>query len=153
MATNEESQTIETLQENMCVRVFGRLQSFTGKTDLHIFSIEPVTDLNEVTHHMLEVVYIHCQNTKGPLNGAAASKGGVGASPAGSMVPQGGYMGGVGAGAYNNGMGMPPARDNDDTQLMKMVFEVMKQSNDNNMGGLTVAVIQMELRNQKNVNK
>jgi replication factor A2 len=60
------------LRDGTYVRVVGKLRSFQGKNSLSCFNVTPVEDLNELTHHLLEVVYVHCYNTKGPLNGGKA---------------------------------------------------------------------------------
>ncbi|KAL4140817.1 hypothetical protein PRNP1_015097 [Phytophthora ramorum] len=56
------------LSEGSYVRVVGKLRSFQGKSSLSCFNVTPVVDLNELTHHLLEVVYVHCYNTKGALH-------------------------------------------------------------------------------------
>ncbi|CAH0479816.1 unnamed protein product [Peronospora belbahrii] len=56
------------LREGSYVRVVGKLRTFQGKSSLSCFNVAPVEDMNELTHHLLEVIYVHCWNTKGPLN-------------------------------------------------------------------------------------
>lgn len=56
------------LREGSYVRVVGKLRSFQGKFSLSCFGVSPVEDMNELTHHFLDVIYVHCYNTKGPLN-------------------------------------------------------------------------------------
>ncbi|GMF25244.1 unnamed protein product [Phytophthora lilii] len=60
------------LTDGAYVRVVGKLRSFQGKSSLSCFSVAPLEDLNELTHHLLEVVYVHCYNSKGALNKGAA---------------------------------------------------------------------------------
>ncbi|ETP50911.1 hypothetical protein F442_03871 [Phytophthora nicotianae P10297] len=60
------------LREGSYVRVVGKLRSFQGKSSLSCFNVVPVQDMNELTHHLLEVIYVHCYNTKGPLNDGKA---------------------------------------------------------------------------------
>ncbi|KAG7398861.1 DNA-directed RNA polymerase I subunit rpa2 [Phytophthora boehmeriae] len=69
-AANEAE--LNRLREGAYVRVVGKLRSFQGKSSLSCFSVAPVEDLNELTHHFLDVIYVHCYNTKGPLNKGAA---------------------------------------------------------------------------------
>ncbi|KAG1687239.1 hypothetical protein DVH05_005290 [Phytophthora capsici] len=60
------------LREGSYVRVVGKLRTFQGKASLSCFSVNPVEDMNELTHHLLEVIYTHCYNSKGPLNNGKA---------------------------------------------------------------------------------
>ncbi|POM64269.1 Replication protein A 32 kDa subunit [Phytophthora palmivora] len=60
------------LREGSYVRVVGKLRTFQGKASLSCFNVTPVEDMNELTHHLLEVIYVHCYNTKGPLNNGKA---------------------------------------------------------------------------------
>eukprot|EP01105_Mastigella_eilhardi_P007133 TRINITY_DN18587_c0_g1_i1.p2 TRINITY_DN18587_c0_g1~~TRINITY_DN18587_c0_g1_i1.p2 ORF type:complete len:262 (-),score=60.74 TRINITY_DN18587_c0_g1_i1:64-849(-) len=41
------------------VRVAGHLRSFMGKRSVVACSVQPLTDYNELTYHLLEVVYVH----------------------------------------------------------------------------------------------
>ncbi|KAL7685305.1 putative replication factor A protein [Plasmopara halstedii] len=70
---NADEDTSEAvLREGSYVRVVGKLRSFQGKTSLSCFSVGTIEDMNELTHHLLEVIYVHCYNTKGPLHGSKA---------------------------------------------------------------------------------
>ncbi|KAE8991140.1 hypothetical protein PR003_g21248 [Phytophthora rubi] len=60
------------LRDGSYVRVVGKLRSFQGKNSLSCFNVTPLEDLNELTHHLLEVVYVHCYNTKGPAHDGKA---------------------------------------------------------------------------------
>jgi len=62
-----------TWKEGIYVRVVGQLRTFGGKRSVVAFRIAPLTDYNEVTHHLLEVVYVHLLNTKGLQQGALQS--------------------------------------------------------------------------------
>uniref|UniRef100_M4BG16 Replication protein A C-terminal domain-containing protein n=1 Tax=Hyaloperonospora arabidopsidis (strain Emoy2) TaxID=559515 RepID=M4BG16_HYAAE len=53
------------LREGSYVQVVGKLRTFQGKTSLSCFNVAPLDDMNELTHHLLEVIYVHCYNTKG----------------------------------------------------------------------------------------
>jgi replication factor A2 len=55
-------------RDGMYVRVVGSLRSFQDKVNLSCFSVTPITDFNELTHHFLDAIYVHCYNTKGPLS-------------------------------------------------------------------------------------
>ncbi|OWZ24691.1 DAN Replication protein [Phytophthora megakarya] len=56
------------LREGSYVRVVGKLRTFQGKASVSCFNVTPVEDMNELTHHLLEVIYVHCYNTKGAVN-------------------------------------------------------------------------------------
>ena len=52
-----EVQTQNAYPPNTYVRVNGLLRAFGGKRTVNAFKITPVTDMNELTCHMLEVIY------------------------------------------------------------------------------------------------
>ncbi|CAI5728206.1 unnamed protein product [Peronospora destructor] len=56
------------LREGSYVRVVGKFRTFQGKASLSCFNVTMVEDMNELTYHLLEVIYVHCYNTKGSLN-------------------------------------------------------------------------------------
>ncbi|XP_015753063.1 PREDICTED: replication protein A 32 kDa subunit-A-like [Acropora digitifera] len=54
-------------RENTYVRVFGHLKSFKENSrSLIAFGLSPVTDFNEITYHMLDVVHSHLALSKLP---------------------------------------------------------------------------------------
>lgn len=59
MQENEQSEdtTQNTLSVNTYVRICGMLRSFGGKRSVHAHKITPITDMNELSCHLLEVVY------------------------------------------------------------------------------------------------
>ncbi|KAJ8032909.1 Replication protein A 32 kDa subunit [Holothuria leucospilota] len=57
------------------VKIIGSIRSFSGKLTVSPFKIIPLTDLNEITVHMLEVVHAHMYLTK------KINQGGVSAIP------------------------------------------------------------------------
>lgn len=75
----------------------GNLRTFQGKVSLSAFAVTPVEDFNEVTHHFLDAIYVHCYHTKGPLSGAG---GGHAAVKSGFDVPVGQQAWNQGGGAY-----------------------------------------------------
>lgn len=64
---NDESvpieEKIQAMRENTYVCVRGTVRSFGGKKSVVAFKISPVTDMNELTHHILEVIYSHASLT------------------------------------------------------------------------------------------
>ena len=61
-APQDEQPTVFT--ENTYIKVIGNIRTFGGKRSIGPFKILPVTDLNEMTMHMLEVVHSHMLLTK-----------------------------------------------------------------------------------------
>jgi replication factor A2 len=45
------------------VRVIGSARSYQGTLHIVSHDTRPVEDHNEITHHLLETIFIHCQNT------------------------------------------------------------------------------------------
>lgn len=64
--TPPEEQTLP-MRENTYVRVFGNVRSFANKRSMVAFKIQPVVDMNELTAHLLEVIYCHMALT-GPVS-------------------------------------------------------------------------------------
>ncbi|XP_041359502.1 replication protein A 32 kDa subunit-like [Gigantopelta aegis] len=60
---NDESvpdeERVQTMRENTYVRVCGHVRSFAGKRSVVAFRIMPITDMNELTCHLLEVIQAH----------------------------------------------------------------------------------------------
>lgn len=54
-----EEERVQTIRENTYVRVSGTVRSFGGKKSVVAFKVSPITDMNELTYHMLEVIYSH----------------------------------------------------------------------------------------------
>ena len=53
------------VRENTYVRIFGHLKSFKENSrSLIAFGLSPVTDFNEITYHMLDVVHSHLALSK-----------------------------------------------------------------------------------------
>lgn len=80
-----EEERIRTCMENTYVRVCGTVRSFGGKKSVVAFKIVPITDPNELTYHLLEVIHSHAalsssqaQGTNGMPSTNAAQAGGYG---------------------------------------------------------------------------
>ncbi|ORY06321.1 replication protein A, subunit RPA32 [Basidiobolus meristosporus CBS 931.73] len=54
------------LVEGIYVRVVGQFKQFASKRHVVAFSMRPIEDYNEITHHFLEVVYVHLFRTRNP---------------------------------------------------------------------------------------
>jgi len=105
-------------REGAYVRVAGTMKLYNEERHVLLFDMQVVKDFNEMTHHMLEVVMSHCQNTKGPIPGSDADKSAgrgagtpshynMGMGAAGRGFSQGGGGGGGGGGGkiYKGGRG------------------------------------------------
>jgi len=71
------------LKDGMYVRVFGHVTQYNNETSINAFSIRPITDFNEITYHLSQVIFQHLHLTKGttPQGGsgaATAQTGGAG---------------------------------------------------------------------------
>ncbi|KAF0691496.1 Aste57867_17298 [Aphanomyces stellatus] len=69
-----QQQLVESLVDGVYVSTVGTLRSFGGKTSLSSFTVIPVENFNQVTHHFLECIYTHLRNVNGPQGGANAPK-------------------------------------------------------------------------------
>jgi len=56
----------QSLQEGIYVRIVGQLRAYEGEHNITGFSIRPVTDMNEITYHLLDACHTHLYNTRGP---------------------------------------------------------------------------------------
>jgi hypothetical protein len=43
------------------------LREYDGNKSIIVYEMSPVQDWNELTHHMFETIYVHLQNTRGPV--------------------------------------------------------------------------------------
>ena len=53
------------IRENIYVRVHGHVRAFAGKRSIVAFRVAPIADMNELTTHMLEVIYAHAYLVRG----------------------------------------------------------------------------------------
>lgn len=70
--TSANAVSKQLLKKHTFVRVFGILKNYENKSFLLINDISIVEDLNELSHHLLEIIYVHLQHTKGPIPGSIA---------------------------------------------------------------------------------
>eukprot|EP01037_Dinobryon_pediforme_P030436 gene30436-34520_t len=64
---NDSPSIFNALREGQTARVVGTIREFAGRSHLLVYSVAPVTNFNEVTHHILDVIFTHLQNTKGKV--------------------------------------------------------------------------------------
>lgn len=59
------------IRKNEIVRLFGTVREFGGQDGsgryIQVFFSGPIVDFNEVTHHLLDIIHVHLQRTKGQL--------------------------------------------------------------------------------------
>lgn len=98
--------------DGIYARVVGNLRTFQDKVTLSAFTVTPIEDFNEITHHLLDAIYVHCYNTKGPLQGGGGAAAGnsfntpVKGGNTGFDVPIGQQAWNQGGGAYLGQSGM-----------------------------------------------
>lgn len=52
-------------REGMYVKAIGNIKTFNNQKSVTAFSVRPVTDFNEVTHHLSDVMVAHLAATRG----------------------------------------------------------------------------------------
>lgn len=62
---SDNADQAQTVRENTYVRVTGNIRTFNETRAVAAFSIEPITQFDEVTFHFLDVVATHLRNTRG----------------------------------------------------------------------------------------
>ena len=60
---NQQERTV--CQEGMYVKVIGHIKTFNKQMNVTAFHIKPISDYNEITHHLAEVIFIHLATTRG----------------------------------------------------------------------------------------
>ena len=56
------------LSKGTWVKIVGRINHYNGICTINVIEIMPVEDFNELTHHCLEIIYHHLENTVGHLD-------------------------------------------------------------------------------------
>eukprot|EP00127_Corallochytrium_limacisporum_P004270 Clim_evm215s157 gene=Clim_evmTU215s157 len=72
---DHQSRSFDSLKEGSYVRVSGGLRDFNGKITLNSHKIESITDMNEVTYHMVSVAHAIKINKSGMQNATVGQKG------------------------------------------------------------------------------
>jgi len=115
------------LMENTYCRLAGSVRSHQGKRNLMIFKIAPITDLNLITTHILQVMHsqlklenISKMQSDGGMGGGQMSTGGSGLSH--SLAGTGNFDGGAGGGSFSGMSGLNGQQN--------MVYQVINQVKD-----------------------
>lgn len=98
-----ERQRRAELREGIYVKVFGHLSQYNNEGQITCFSARPLTDYNEVSYHLSQVIFQHLHLTKGgadaglqapKFEGAGAGLNGTyAAAPVGAPIAFGGNNG------------------------------------------------------------
>jgi len=123
-------------QKGSYVRVVGQMREYQGQRHLSVHNMRVVKDGNEITHHLLEVIWVHCQNTKGRMQ----KPGAVGGMGVGMGNMAGGMMGGYGQkmmGGGGGGGGGGGAMSN----VNQAVLDAFMEHNDGDVGADLATVI------------
>jgi replication factor A2 len=84
------------IEDNAYVRVWGKLNKFNNKKHIGAHFVRPITDMNEISYHLLEATVVHLHFTRGPpagkeTNGASGAGGqqqnGAGGDAGGGLPP------------------------------------------------------------------
>lgn len=127
--SEDDNEHRASLMENTYCRLAGSVRSHQGKRNLMIFKIAPVTDLNRITTHILQVMHtqLKLENISkmqdGTMGGGQMNVGGSGTGMSHSLVGTGNFDGsGAGGGAFSGMSGL--------TGPQKLVYQVIGQSAD-----------------------
>jgi replication factor A2 len=76
--SNDQNEDLEAKQrtevvDGIYVRVFGHVHHYQNETQISAFSIRPITDHNEITYHLSQVIFQHLHFTKGSAGQTAGS--------------------------------------------------------------------------------
>ncbi|KAK3824688.1 MAG: hypothetical protein J3Q66DRAFT_384090 [Benniella sp.] len=74
---DEDSPETNAIIENVYVRVVGGVRSYNNKFGITIYSIRPIQDMNEITYHNLEVMFLHVSSTREKPSGSGSGMVGV----------------------------------------------------------------------------
>jgi len=129
--------TLEGIEVGSLIKVHGAARIFGQKRTINAYDIKLVQDWNEMTHHYLNAILVHLQNTKGPIPGSAMgqAKASFGMAAGMSMLPN---MGG-------NVQSLNTAMKQDGTSLKDQVLEAYRSVADDQQGAsYTEALAQLQ---------
>jgi replication factor A2 len=116
---DDETQKQSQWRENMYVRVIGNLRVFQNGPSVVGFQLIPLTDFNELTFHMLEVIHTHCVNTK-TAQGGSPAKAPAAQSNDSNVISNSNFGNDGGDGAFSD--------------IQKQVLQVFAQDHNNETG-------------------
>lgn len=92
------------------VKVFGQLRDFGGKKTLNAFNVRKIEGIDELTAHMLEVIYVRVKSKQAKEQPKQASFGAQGGGMSFAPMGGGGQSLSNDGGGYDNGMGFTPVQ-------------------------------------------
>jgi replication factor A2 len=123
---------LQSINDNCYVRVCGNMREYEGMKHILVYDVREVTNFNEVTYHILDIILTHCQNTKGPIPGSASA---VGAAQ-GKMDQQTPMRGGGAPGPMFNGGagGVSIKPEGPGGNLAEEIYQCYRQCSDTTIG-------------------
>lgn len=70
ISKDDSSSSADKLKAGHLVKVVGNIREYDNKIHMSIFEAYLVQDWNELTHHILDTIFTHLQNTKGAIPGS-----------------------------------------------------------------------------------
>lgn len=143
--SGSEQIKVASMKEGAMIRVIGSPRDYDGKRHLLVFECSEVEDFNELTHHMLDVVYNHLQRT-GAINHPAIKAGGnaaqqnTPAGKAGSFSNQQHFQGVGGMPAGGAGL-RASAGQADGSDLSNQVLQLFQKYGQNSQHGAALTDI------------
>ncbi|XP_064608234.1 replication protein A 32 kDa subunit-A-like isoform X2 [Liolophura sinensis] len=68
-----DEERVQAMRENTYVRAYGHVRAFQGKHSVVAFKLMPLTDMNELSCHLLEVVHAHMVLSQQGASGGAST--------------------------------------------------------------------------------
>jgi replication factor A2 len=123
----DEMGEVTLMVENTYVRVYGSIRTMQGKVHIQAFNIRPLTSLNELTQHRLEVLYHKLAMEKsGTMNDSMMGN---------TTAKAGGFQSEMG-GHFQSNMGMDSDMQSAETmgftETQKKIFDVIKSNTELN---------------------
>lgn len=130
--------------EGAYVRVVGNVRTYEDTLHVVAFDIRPVEDMNELTNHMLETIYVHLVNTKSLKPPSSTASSGMPAF--GGSNPFGGPSGPGGFGPQNlsSAMAMEAHPANgafDPVQSQVLQFFQQNDTGEDNDAGVNIQMV------------
>jgi len=135
------------MKEYSYVKVFGRLTEYQGKKSISCHRILPLSDMNELTSHRLEVILTHLINTRGPMSSSVSAP--MSMSSFSNPMASFGNMNATGSmGVARPNMQAPSAQSNAMSQhvghlspVQKAVFDVILAKTSGDSTGIRVEAL------------
>jgi replication factor A2 len=117
----------ETAQENIYIKAIGQIKDYEGRKQLVANSVRRLSTGNELTHHLLEVIY-------------SAEKFKRADSIVPPMMMMGRQTNTLGGGLGNSGGVVGAGGDGEDNSIKQQVLAIMQQHDNDSEEGVTIAM-------------